>query len=377
MERFLKHLIRKSSRTIINCRSGVVEKQLMDQSYEIIRRNPELWDLFTRKEEYISDKQDHYGCFRYAFSANKDVCEPLVSRHLLNNGYKIEYPNNCSFAVCLTHDVDDVYPPYSHSLLSSFACIKKMDFNRFKDQLFWRFHGKDRSPYRNFKQIMELEERYNAKSSFYFLATNADIKRLRYNIEDLESELGMITDNGWEVGLHGGYYAFNNLELILQEKDRLEKVLGRKVAGYRNHYLRFKVPNSWNLLAQAKFEYDTTFGYQDAVGFRNGMCHPFRPVEIMNDEYIPLDILEIPMVMMDVALFNTQKTFENMWGMSKRIIDTVESSRGVLTLNWHSNSFNCAYKDTWSQLYEMILEYCEKKNAWMTNGIEICKWWQK
>ena len=49
--------------------------------------------------------------------------------------------------------------------------------------------------------------------------------------------------------------------------------------GYRNHYLRFKLPETWKYLADAGFEYDTTLGYSNALGYRNGMCHPFRPYD--------------------------------------------------------------------------------------------------
>ena len=92
---------------------------------------------------------------------------------------------------------------------------------------------------------MDLEEKFGAQSSFYFLATDADITRFRYAIEELEDDLGQIMDRGWEIGLHGGYYAYNDYGKILNEKKRLEQVLGRKVVGYRNHYLRIQVPGTW------------------------------------------------------------------------------------------------------------------------------------
>ena len=190
----------------------------------------------------------------------------------------------------------------------------------------------------------------------------------------LEGELGRIVDREWEVGLHGGYYACNDLEEIAREKGRLEQVLGRKVTGYRNHYLRFQVPDSWEILEKAGFRYDTTLGYPDMVGFRNGMCHPFWPYNLRTN--MEVGILEIPMVIMDVTLFNSTRSYSEAWQMAKALIDTVVSCHGVLTLNWHSNSFGCPFRGSWSRLYEKILQHCDSKNAWMTSGIEICKWWR-
>lgn len=339
-----------------------------------IRLCKDLWDLYTRKEEYSPRQLNRYGLFIYAYSANQDIFEPRVSRHLIDNGFDIQYPDNKQFAVCLTHDVDEIYPPLKHTLLSTVVCLKNLDLDGFKQQAFWKLHGKEESPYWNFQEIMDLEERHDARSSFYFLATDTDIRRFRYDIEDLEGELGRIIDRGWEVGLHGGYYAYNNLGEILREKGRLERVLGRKVAGYRNHYLRFQVPYSWEILEKAGFKYDTTLGYSDMVGFRNGMCHPFRPYNLRTNAEV--DILEIPMVVMDVTLFNSTRSYDEAWKVARGLINTVASCHGVLTLNWHSNGFDCPFRRSWPHLYEKILQYCSNKNAWMTSGIEICKWWQ-
>ena len=343
--------------------------------YEKLKQNQELWDLFTRKEEYSPEQLDKYNRFTYAFSGYKNILEPNVSKFLIENGFEVEYPANKTFAVCLTHDVDEIYPPLKHTLLSSLYYMKNLNFNGLKDQLFWKYKRKEFSPYWNFKEIMDLEGKYGAKSTFYFLATDKDIRRFRYDIEDLENELGSIVDKGWEVGLHGGYYAYNSLEEMKKEKKRLEKVLGKEIIGYRNHYLRFKVPDTWGLLAGAGFKYDTTFGYDDVVGFRNGMCHPFKPFNLNSDKEI--DILEIPLIVMDGALFGSVKSFEGAWGTTKRLIDTVEKYNGVLTLLWHSNDFNCVFKDSWVKIYKKILEYCHDKNAWMTSGEEVYNWWNE
>jgi len=347
----------------------------MLHSYDALRQNGELWDLYTRKEEYTPKHLDQYGCFPFAASTHQNILEPAVSKYLADNGFDCKYPAQKEFAVCLTHDVDEIYPPLNHALLSSLTCIKKRDFSGLKEQVFWKLHGKEKSPYRNFREIMDLEEKYGACSSFYFLATNSDITRFRYSIEDLEDELGQINDRGWEVGLHGGYYAFNDPEEILREKKRLGKVLDGEVSGNRNHYLRFQVPGSWEYLKRAGFRYDTSLGYNEMVGFRNGMCHPFRPYNLNTGSEI--NILEIPLTIMDDTLFESTTSYEEAWELSKRLIDTVAAYHGVICLNWHSESFNCPFKDSREIMYEKILHYCSGKKAWMTSGEKICDWWGK
>ena len=189
---------------------------------------------------------------------------------------------------------------------------------------------------------------------------------------ELKNEIKNIIDNGWEVGLHGGHEAYNNLDVIKKEKERLGNSSGKEVLGYRNHYLKFEIPTTWKLLKEAGFKYDTTFGYADCVGFRNGMCHPFKPFDLNTNERI--DLLEIPLVVMDGTLVNYMRLdWKSSWEITKLLIDTVEKYNGVITILWH-NSYMVGEM---LKFYEDILRYCHERNAWLTSGEEIWKWWSK
>ncbi|WP_084630803.1 polysaccharide deacetylase family protein [Methanosarcina lacustris] len=346
----------------------------MRAMHDLLKQNSKVWDMFSRKEEYFPEKLDEHERFLFSEKDLRHASEPEASRYLIEHGMKVEFPENKTFAVCLTHDIDDIYPPLSHSLLSSAYCLKYLNFRGLAAQFLWKSRGTEHSPYLNFSEIMDLEEGFGAKSSFYFLASRKDPKRFRYDIEDVEGSLGEISDRGWEAGLHGGYYSYNNLKALKSEKKRLEDVLGKKVIGFRNHYLRFKTPETWELLVDAGFSYDSTFGYSDSVGFRNGMCHPFRPYNLKADREI--GILEIPLTVMDVALFKVSGSFEEAWRCTKDLIDTTARFNGVITLLWHNFVFGCSFRKDWIKLYEKALQYCSEKGAWMTSGEEIYRWWE-
>ncbi|NPV63878.1 MAG: hypothetical protein HPY61_14855 [Methanotrichaceae archaeon] len=341
---------------------------------DIIGNDTLLWENFTRKEEYLSKKLDRYQRFSYKFSNFDNIARPEVSEALMKSGLKVQYPEGQEFAICLTHDVDDIYPPMMHSIYSLLYGFKNRDARRAESRWqLWNRRGKP-SPYINFKKIMHLEDEFGAKSSFYFLATDRDIRRFRYNIEDVENELGYIVDNGWEVGLHGGYYAYTSSEEMKREKKKLEESLGKEVWGYRNHYLRFKIPDTWESLAEAGFRYDCTLGYHDMMGFRNGLCHPFKPYNLINNRYI--NILELNLNIMDGTLFGCASSFEEAWNITKNLIEITRAHEGVLTILWHNSAFNCAFRRDWERLYHKILRYGKELNAWMACGIEICNWWQ-
>ena len=152
----------------------------------------------------------------------------------------------------------------------------------------------------------------------------------------------------------------------------MEKVLGKKVVGYKNHFLKFKVPDTWSLLEKAGFKYDSTSGYADCVGFRNGMCHPFKPFNLNTGKEI--DILEIPLTIMDCTLFDYMRLdFGKAWDITKMLIDIVEKHKGIITILWH----NTYMVDDKLKFYEKILKYCYEKEAWMTSGEEIRTWWRE
>ncbi|HMK46808.1 MAG TPA: polysaccharide deacetylase family protein [Methanocella sp.] len=337
----------------------------------LLRQDTRLWDLYTLRHEYSPPRED--VCRSIFVPGNrKEFLRPIASRYLSSSGMSAEYPEGKKFAVMLSHDVDDVYPPFPHTLLSSACYAKRLQPGRLGRELLWRAGGKQASPYRNFREIMEIEGLYGAKSSFYFMTADRDIKRFRYDIADLESDLGFIADSGWEVGLHGGFYACTDLAEMIKEKRLLERVLNRSVIGYRNHYLRFRVPDTWELLAQAGFKYDTTLGYNDVLGCRNGMCHPFRPFNLKTG--MEIDLVEIPLIIMDGTLFKASKSPVEAFEMAKGIIDEVEQCNGVVTLLWHNNVFSSAFREEWKKIYINILKYSYKKNAWLTSGEEIWKW---
>lgn len=336
----------------------------------IIQKDQEVWDLFTRKVEYNSQIRDQYDRFPYWASGYQNIFEPLVSKYLIEQGYTFEYPGGKPFAVCLTHDIDTLYKTKAGKIL---AALLHFHDGHFSEGLHSLAEMRSKKlPLWNFSDITELEERYGAKSSFYFMVQepkdpyNANDNYYPYEIEDCETIIGELSDGGWEVGLHGGHSAYIDPVEIREKKQRLEKVLHKTVIGYRNHYLRFRVPDTWEHLHNAGFRYDSTLGYADCIGFRNGMCHPFKPYNLTTQ--CEIDILEIPLTLMDNTLDQYMKLdASNAWEITKRLIDTVEQYHGVLTLVWHNTSFIGEQK----KFYEKILKYCAEKGAWMTNGEEI------
>ena len=94
------------------------------------------------------------------------------------------------------------------------------------------------------------------------------------------------------------------------------------------------------------FDYDSTWGYNDAVGYRAGTSQVFR---------LPAaeSLLELPLSIMDSALFYPDRM--NLTGRTAlarvpAIVDNARRFGGTLVINWHDRSL--APERLWDRVYQ-------------------------
>ncbi|KCZ72832.1 hypothetical protein ANME2D_01267 [Candidatus Methanoperedens nitroreducens] len=318
---------------------------------------------------------DYYGeiLFNSLLNAHKRSNLPLV--------HKAFWPDGKRFAVCLTHDVDEIKKLYQW-ITYPLRFAARYDLRGIYNQsssFIHKIRGKE--PYWTFERIMELESKLGVRSSFFFLNETGKVKLLdkktwrhsgrRYSFNDpkVASMIKELHSKGWDVGLHGSFYSHNDFEKIQKEKEALEGALGSEVHGIRQHNLNLSIPQTWLHQERAGLEYDTTLGFNNCIGFRWGTCFPFRPFYAHEDR--ALSILEIPLVIEDLPFYR----YKNPCVEGLKVLGEVERSGGVGTLLWHHSVFNDYEFPGWSAHYEKMIEYCKKKNAWVTSAREISRWW--
>ena len=320
---------------------------------------------------------DHYESKLFEFLIK--ACEKNLPIH-----QKPFWPDGKKFAVCLTHDVDEIRKTYQY-LTQAVRGLKDRRLSKTMYQLRSFFTDKipGRNPYWTFEEIMRLEEKLGVRSTFYFLKETAKVdifkpstwhhyaRRYDFKEPKVANIIRKLSSNGWEIGLHGSYESYQDKEKLKYEKKELEDVLGKKVSGIRQHHLNLKIPETWEYQEEAGFEYDTSLGFKGGkgIGFRWGTCFPFHP---FNNGRM-MSILEIPVTIMDISVTPDR----NGWRRCLEIINTVEEFGGVLTLLWHHTVFNEKEYPGMSELYEKIISTCREKNGWITNASSIAKWWLK
>lgn len=326
----------------------------------------EIQYIFLVRHEYGKDvKKDQFG--RYIPDQKSEwLSDPIVSDYLSQNGFSPIYPGSHKFAVCVSHDVDRLFEKKwgIKTLLNQQArAVLKGDFGSIKEN----FKNAKRRifPGNDLKIMLEIEERFEMKSTYFFLSLEKEEEDFNYAPNEIKEIFELLKSNGHEIALHGGHLAYDNFEKIAQEKFKLENTVKSKIIGYRNHYLRFDIEKTWIELGKNNFLYDSTFGFAQNIGFRNGMAHPFLAHDNTGKS---LGIFVLPLMIMDVTLKNYLKIYgKDAFEACRKIMDKVIHVNGTLTLLWHNNNTSKEQMD----LYLSILEYLKQKDAWFTTSQKL------
>lgn len=296
--------------------------------------------------------------------------------------HKALWPEGKNFALFLSHDVDELKKSYQW-ITQPWKHTKTCNiYGLYNQYLSLKQKVRGIEPYWTFEQLMRIEDELGVKSSFYFLNEKGIVRitnrktwrhlgrRYDWNSPQVKTIMNKMYCDGWEVGLHGSFYSYLDHEKICSEKNALEKVIGVSgIVGVRQHNLNIKIPDTWIGQEKSGLLYDTTLGYNDCIGFRWGTCLPFHPY--IPDEKRTLKLLEIPLIIEDLPFFRNS----NRRGDALKIIKEVMNQHGVLTLLWHHTVFNDFEYPGWSNAYKQIIEFCKKREVWITTGKNITQWW--
>ncbi len=353
--------------------------------------------MLSRYEEVVKDEKDQFG--RFPASAAIAYQEGFLDRPIVNEYIEMlwdwidgsnlglkrgELWGGEDFAVCLTHDVDIVkkktIPWASNEVLSIGSSIKHGQFRRAGNK------GKDfalsllrKDPYWNFDYILDKETSDpETNSSFYFRvggSTGKDYKTLCISDRRMKQLIRKIESKGCEVGLHPSFNTYNDIELMRRESMKLDDVVQHKSYGSRQHFLRWKTPDTWRILEKAGIKYDMTLCFPEYVGFRCGICLPYQPFDII--EKRKMNIWELPLVFMEATLFKyrgvtPQKGLE----VIQHLVNIVRKYHGVFTLLWHNDLLDEAQLPGWQKVYEQTVELVRSYSIFRKSGVEIIDWWE-
>ena len=189
-----------------------------------------------------------------------------------------------------------------------------------------------------------------------------------YSIEDkaIQDIMTIIESNDFEIGLHGSLQSFNHSDYLKEEKEILNSC-----KGVRQHYLKYDI-YSTSRDQEKLFDYDSTLGFADMIGFRRGTCMPFRLYDLMSD--IQLDLIEIPLIVMEQTLKSYMNlNIDDAYVRVVEMIDKIKQHNGLFTLLWHPGNCSDEWEEWLRDMYSKILIHMKKENQESLVGSEIIK----
>ena len=191
----------------------------------------------------------------------------------------------------------------------------------------------------------------------------------RYDVCDVKEKIQDLLTHGCEVGVHG-IDAWHDTEKGRQEYERIHDATGATEIGIRMHWLYFN-DQTPQILEDLGFSYDSTVGYNDAVGYRGGTTQAYRPIGLKK-------LFELPLHIQDTALFFPDRmglTEDDAWVLVRELLDNARQYGGVLTINWHDRSL--APERLWGDFYIKLLEHLKKSTVWIDTASRVVRWFDK
>jgi hypothetical protein len=149
--------------------------------------------------------------------------------------------------------------------------------------------------------LLECASRLGFASTFFVIGDHRHRRDANYEVSQLAPRLHEILASGSSVSLHGSYTSIVENRSLRTEAAALETAAGTRPLGNRQHWLRFgEHPSLFAAIEAVPFEYDSTLGFAEVAGFRNGACFAFPPYDFSREG--PCAFLEIPLALMDVSL---------------------------------------------------------------------------
>lgn len=345
-----------------------------------------FWNAFaflSRLEEYLLSRRNRSLYSHCALHPRRDKASfrwPVVN--ILFEEMKIlvkRYFPHLSFGVSeppvieLSHDVDYITKSadlmLKQTILNFYNILRSSSrpldcAKNLKKTIAFFF---SRPSYWCFEYWENLEKKFKQRSTFYIFV-RAQPKNLKTWLIDpnyhlsrnkkLQNKLKDLIADGFEVGLHGSFYGAVNLDLLKKEKEILEDISRKPIIKVRQHWLRF-VEDKTPYLHEALFQYDSTLGWNDRVGFRSGCASRFHPYDHRNQR--PFKYFETPQIVMDFNIYQAlgleNKMFVNHMGQVINRAKKCESAH--VAISWHERAANADYG--WHETYEKAVKDLQDK----------------
>ncbi len=295
-----------------------------------------------------------------------------------------QWPNESSYAVVLSHDIDFVPAGWLDNARQGVKTFLRhlIRERRPIDALragwgFLRATATGRDPYGCVPEIIAIEQALDVKASFQVAVGHRHPVDVNYHVESdrIRDYLRTIQDNDFELCLHGSYRSTENPDWYAEEVALLAERLTRPV-GSRQHYLSFHYDSLFRAQERTGITYDMSLGFPDQPGARAGFSYPYFPWCL--EEERPYNVLQISLFLMDVTL----RSYMNLsakaaWKVIEAELVALRAKGGGVSVVWHPIVFGKARDPGYDDLFWSMVRYVQDTGGLATDGRTINDFWRR
>lgn len=334
-----------------------------------------LFYVLSRYEEYGAAERDEHGRFTAAgchAQRNNYLHLPVVRMWVeeLCGRLRLVFPElpaptAAPLTFRPTYDIDLLWAWQYRGLRGVAAGLRDALSGEFGRAVSRFTTSPAEDPYLTLPFLESLHQRQRLKPVYFWLLSDGkdpkDTNPYPIPASQIEWIIRLATDH--PCGIHPSYHAMDHPALIREETERLNHIVGLKTAHSRQHWLRFRLPQTYRELRRAGITHDHSMGYADAVGWRAGTNQPFYWYDLEQEAVTGL--LVHPFAAMDVTLKNyLGLDAEQARHLILSLAASVCPYGGDFALLWHNSSFATAYGWAgWREMYEALAEALAQEGA--------------
>ncbi|MBX3163469.1 MAG: polysaccharide deacetylase family protein [Bacteroidetes bacterium] len=362
----------------INPKGILFQKTVFEKKPEAVFKNDMIYffehDVFaavfyfiSRYEEWQSVKLDVHRRFEVRQSLlfqHKFHLKPVVDswilelKNTLQNFYpEINFPEK-NFKAISTIDVDNLFAfkhkGFLRTLGASAKDIFKADFKNLSERISVLI-GKKKDPFDIYEDVSKFCLDNNIPLFFFFLfktGTNYD-RTVNPQSSAFQNVFQILKKNKANIGIHPSYNSAYEKKLMKEEINLLAEKSEQKINFSRQHYLRFNIRTTPNLLIKKGIIADFTMGFASSVGFRAGTSLPFYYYDFNAER--KNELLFVPFCAMDGAYFvynklNAETAFNSLLNLANEI----KKVNGNFITVFHERTFSARLYPDFGSLYKKI-----------------------
>jgi hypothetical protein len=331
---------------------------IFSASFLMVSRYKEY--LPYQKGEILRFEATESLAFQYGFLEEPVINQwSLKLKEVLQKRYpELQFPER-KFQFISTIDIDNAYAFKHKSFVRTIGALLRSLLRRDTNAFLSRvatLMGNDEDPYNTYGYIDQMENNYGFRSMFFILVgdynrydTNISIRNIAFR----NLIKGIAADH--KVGIHPSVASHKNIAILQKEVNRLAKVLEGRVIKSRQHFLAFELPTTYLRLIQSGILEDYSMGYASHLGFRAGICSPFRFYNLLEEK--ETDLVVYPFQVMDVTLQQYLRLNpDEAIGKIREIMDKVKKVNGTFISLWHNESLSDkGVWQGWRKVFEEVV----------------------